>query len=97
MRAWASDVANARDDVRRIGYFGSYARDDAGVGSDVDIVIVVDAAAEPFERRAVAFDATRLPVPADVLVYTTREWAELGSAPGFVSGVEREAVWVVSR
>ena len=48
-----------------------------GVGSDVDVVIVVAASDEPFERRALRWDVTELPVPADVLVYTEHEWESL--------------------
>lgn len=71
---WAQRLAEEHPDVLRIGYFGSYARGDAGVGSDLDIVIVVAQSALPFERRSACWDATGLPVPADVLVYTVTEW-----------------------
>jgi uncharacterized protein len=78
----------------RIGYFGSYARGDWGVGSDVDLVIVVEDCDRPFEQRATAWDTTQLPVPADLLVYTQGEWAVLSARPGFGRAVEDEAVWV---
>ena len=70
-----------------VGYFGSYARGDWGVGSDLDLVVIVDDSPEPFERRAARWDATGLPVPADVLVYTRAEWERLSARP-------REVVWV---
>ena len=53
VRAWAAAAAARRGDVRRIGYFGSYARGDWGVGSDLDLVAIVDAAVEPFEFEQV--------------------------------------------
>ena len=37
---------------------------DWGVGSDVDLVVIVADSTEPFERRAAAWDATELPPPA---------------------------------
>jgi uncharacterized protein len=74
-REWAIRVAAARPEVCRIGYFGSYARGDWGVGSDLDLVVLVDATAEPFELRPLDYDTSALPVPADLLVYTIREWA----------------------
>lgn len=74
--AWARKARN-RADVLRIGYAGSYARGDWGVGSDLDIVVVLRDTPLPFERRAIDWDATELPVPADVLVYTEPEWAAL--------------------
>src|SRR5207247_237446 len=54
-RVWAEAVARDRSDVQRIGYFGSYARGDWGVGSDLDLVAVVDAPEEPFEQRSVSW------------------------------------------
>ncbi|HEV8675412.1 MAG TPA: nucleotidyltransferase domain-containing protein [Methylomirabilota bacterium] len=65
-------------EVRRIGYFGSYARGDWGVGSDLDVVMLVGESSEPFVRRAARWDTTSLPVPVDLLVYTTEEWEGLG-------------------
>jgi predicted nucleotidyltransferase len=77
--------------VVKVGYFGSYARGDWGVGSDVDLVVIVQDSQEPFHRRALAFDATGLPVPADVLVYTAEEW---GSMPAVIGPARSEIVWV---
>ena len=95
VRRWAEVVAGGRTDVLGIGYFGSYARGDWGVGSDVDLVIVLRESTEPFERRAVPFDATVLPVPADVLVYTEDEWnASMSRSPSSRRSAE-EVVWVV--
>jgi predicted nucleotidyltransferase len=37
-------------EVVRVGYFGSYARGDWGVGSDLDLIIIVDRSDEPFAR-----------------------------------------------
>jgi hypothetical protein len=83
--------------VRRIGYFGSYARGDWGVGSDLDVLVVVEHADEPWERRAAVWDATELPVPTDVFVYTAKEWEQRTAAPGFHATVMREVVWIYDR
>ena len=94
LRRWAQRVAGAKPGVRRIGYFGSYARGDWGVGSDVDVIVVVAASDKPFERRAADWDLTELPVPADVLVYTEEEWRALDPQTRFARTLAREAVWV---
>ncbi len=94
VRQWVQKVVAQRPEVIRIGYFGSYARGDWGVGSDLDLVVVVEHAEERFERRAVDWDATELPVPADVLIYTAQEWGDLAVRRGFGETVQREVVWV---
>jgi hypothetical protein len=80
----------------RLGYFGSYARGDWGVGSDLDLVAVVESSALPFARRALEWEISTLPVPTELLVYTRQEWEGLKSQGGrFFRTVDREAVWLV--
>jgi hypothetical protein len=89
-KEWARSLRAADPLVARVGYFGSYARGDAGVGSDLDLVVIVR---EPAPGRQ--FDVTGLPVPADVVVFTAKRWAELAGAPsGVARTIAREAVWL---
>ncbi len=97
VRHWSQKALLSHFDVMRIGYFGSYARGDWGVGSDLDLIIVVESSDQPFERRASKWDATELPVPADVLVYTDEEWQSLEQEGRFYQTVTQEAVWVYIR
>ena len=97
VRRWAENAVRQRQDVVRIGYFGSYARGDWGVGSDLDVVIVVESSDQPFERRAASWDVKELPVPADVLVYTQEEWQSLDLQGRFYQVLMREALWVYAR
>jgi predicted nucleotidyltransferase len=97
VRRWSEKIAQQQQDVRRIGYFGSYARGDWGVGSDLDLVIVVERSDQPFERRAAKWDMIELPVPADVLIYTEEEWQSLGSKQRLSRTVMKETVWVYVR
>ena len=94
LRRWAEEAARIRRELVSVGYFGSYARDDWGVGSDLDVVLVVAGADLPFARRPVAWDLTRLPVPVDSLVYTQDEWRGLDPASRFTRVLAREVVWV---
>lgn len=82
-RQWAQSAAARRGDVLLVAYFGSYARGDWGVGSDVDLLVVLNEAPQPFERRAAEWDATNLPVPAEVLVYSAEEWERMKAETGF--------------
>ena len=65
------------------------------MGSDVDIVMVVERSDCPFIRRATSFPYEELPVPAGLLVYTPEEWANLPK--GFRIRLERETIWVYER
>jgi hypothetical protein len=94
VREWAAEVGHKRSEVLQIGYFGSYARGNWGVGSDLDLLIIVESSGSPFERRGLDWDVTGLPVPADVLVYTKHEWEAFGNRGRFYSAAMREGVWV---
>jgi predicted nucleotidyltransferase len=48
VRTWAENLSKTEPAVQRVGYFGSYARGDWGVGSDVDLVVLVDRSQQPF-------------------------------------------------
>lgn len=94
LTGWAREAAR-RDEVTRVGYFGSYARGDWGVGSDLDVVLLLRRSARPFLQRAAAFDTTRLPVPVDLLVYTEAEWEDVGLQFARRSG--GTVTWVYAR
>lgn len=95
VRDWAPAAARHHAGVIAIGYFGSYARGDWGVGSDLDLIAIIDHTSEPFERRSKSWDLHELPVPAQLLVYTFKEWQSLQKRGGrFARTLERETVWV---
>lgn len=94
--AWARVEAPRHPGLARLGVFGSYARGDAAVGSDLDLVAVVEESREPFERRGVSWALESLPVPAEILVYTREEWERLVEAGGrFPSTLQRETRWLL--
>ncbi|MCA9751994.1 MAG: nucleotidyltransferase domain-containing protein [Gemmatimonadetes bacterium] len=96
--AWAAELARREPTLIRLGYFGSYANGTWGVGSDLDLVAVVTESSHPFERRANSWNVEVLPVPTDVLVYTSSEWSALSShSARFAATLERETVWLVDR
>jgi Nucleotidyltransferase domain len=95
---WAAAEAQRRPDLMGLGIFGSYARGDAGVGSDLDLVSVLRQTRTPALRRAADWDLTSLPVPAEILVYTLEEWARLQrSDRRFARVLAHEMVWLVDR
>lgn len=97
VREWAESLASLHPPVQGVGCFGSYARGDWGVGSDVDLLILVNHTDLPFERRSLLFDASGLPVPADVLVYTVDEWDNLQKISASVRKIATEVYWIFQR
>jgi len=96
VRRWATELATRRPDVLGLGCFGSFARNDWGVGSDLDLVAIVRETETPFERRALDWDLTPLPVAADLLVYTVSEWtATVASGDRFGRMLAVEVVWIL--
>jgi predicted nucleotidyltransferase len=94
-RALAKRLAAAHLELVRFGYFGSYARGDWGVGSDLDLVAVVDESRRPFIERSLDFDTAGLPVPAELLVYTRAEWRALEEyGDRFAARLREETVWL---
>jgi len=97
-RSWAEQLGASAGEIRRIGAFGSYATGKWGVGSDLDILILVDVAEAAFAGRALRYPVSSLPVPCQVLVYTLEEWRQmLHDKRRFALTVEAEAVWLFRR
>ena len=87
---WAAQLAASDDAVVGIGYFGSYARGDAGVGSDLDLLVVRrDGAPIPDVLGA---DVAALPVPTDLLHYTEPEIEAVLARGGKMAHVLRHEV-----
>lgn len=74
---WAARQYGVHPELVRIGYFGSMANGTWGFGSDVDLVAVVRESKRPMIERPLDWDTTPLPVPADLLVYTEEEFAQI--------------------
>jgi predicted nucleotidyltransferase len=96
-RAWAQLAFRQNPNLLRAGYIGSYTRGDWGVGSDLDVVLVLRESADPFLARSAQFDLTTLPVPVDLLVYTLEEWKRLTSQASRFGRELSAAKWVLNR
>ncbi|MGD8363937.1 MAG: nucleotidyltransferase domain-containing protein [Desulfobacterales bacterium] len=97
MRLWTAEQVRVRPGILRLGYFGSYARSDWGVGSDLDVIAIVRKTVEPFERRSLEWDLSSLPVPAEIIVYSLLEWEKLEKGKTrFFRMLDRDVVWTFS-
>lgn len=95
---WAEREGTRRPELRKVGYFGSYARGNEGVGSDLDLVIIVERSVLAPDRRATEWDLRALPVPADLIVFTSSEWRSLlREERRFARTLRSETIWVYER
>lgn len=95
LHAWAVIAIKEHPETLCLGYFGSYARGDWGVGSDLDLVAVVSQTQTPFEQRSLSWDLSHLPLPAELLIYTRQEWQRLQAEQGrFARTLAAETVWI---
>lgn len=95
-RALAERLRRDRPDVRRVGVVGSAARgSDWGVGSDLDLVVVLAQSDRPPWERLLDLDTRAVPVPVDLIVYTEAELDALSRAGGrFARVLAEEALWL---
>jgi predicted nucleotidyltransferase len=70
VRTWAEEQRRARASLRRVGVFGSYGRGDAGVGSDLDLLLIDEDAEGPQHQRLRHW-------PLELLPLSSRELQEL--------------------
>ncbi len=97
MRLWTAEQVRVRPEIVRLGYFGSYARGEWGLGSDVDVIAIVRKTTEPFEGRSLEWDLSGLPVPAEIIIYSLREWEKMKlENTRFFKMLDRDAVWTFS-
>jgi len=98
VRSWTTEQVKERPEIIRLGYFGSYARGDWGVGSDLDLIAVVNETSEPFERRSCCWDLNSLPVPAEIIIYSLPEWEDLEKKDTkFARMLKSETIWTFKR
>lgn len=76
--------------ARKIVLFGSLARGDIGVASDIDLLVVLDMPGRFMDRLTAVYDAMQQRVGVDALVYTSAELEELSQTRPFIQQILRE-------
>ena len=71
------DEVRERSLTTSSGVFGSYGRGTAGVGSDLDLLLILQRCDEPIWNRLRRWDTSSLPLACDLLVYSLEEWRSL--------------------
>ena len=77
VRDWAVAVAGQHPGLDRVGVFGSYGRGEAGVGSDLDLLLIDRKVSGPQQQRLLDWPLEDLPLSCDALVLTPQEHHEL--------------------
>jgi len=90
-RAWAGALRRRDPLVERVACIGSYARGDWGVGSDLDVIVVLSESHLSALERHRSYYPDDVPVPADLWVYTRAEWDALAAdSPLLAARLRRE-------
>jgi hypothetical protein len=98
VQAWADDQRRQRPSLQRVGVFGSYGRGTASVGSDLDLVLIDEAASGPQHRRLRDWPLERLPLSCDALVLTQAELRELlAGGSRMAHELQRDLRWLDDR
>ena len=94
-RVWADEQRRLRASLRRVGVFGSYGRGTASVGSDLDLLLIDEAADGPQHQRLRSWPLERLPLSCDALVLTPAELEQLlrGSSR-MAQELQTDLVWL---
>ena len=77
VKAWAVAQASQQPGLERVGVYGSYGRGDAGVGSDLDLVLIDRRATGTASERFRRWPFETLPLSCDALILTPKEWDQL--------------------
>ena len=77
VRTWAATQGIERSGFERLGVYGSYGRGDAGVGSDLDLVLIDRNATGTASERFRQWPVEILPLSCDNLILTPTEWDQL--------------------
>jgi len=86
-KCWAATLA--------VGVFGSYGRGTAGVGSGLDLHLVLRHCNDPIWQRLRRWDTRDLPLASDLMVYGLSEWHTLPQwNPRHAEALRQDTLWL---
>ena len=92
------ELSQKYSEIERISLFGSFARDEAVPGSDVDILIVLTDSHLPFRDRIGRYMPSSFPVGIDVFPYTRLEIETMLSQGNyFLKSAEQDSILLFTR
>jgi hypothetical protein len=95
-RRWAEQLAAHAPQVVAVGVFGSYARGDVGVRSDLDLIVIARDGQDAVDPADDRWAVENMPVPTERVVLSWRQWAQHREQnTRFYRTLLREARWLV--
>jgi predicted nucleotidyltransferase len=95
LREYAKKLKRTDPDVEWIGYFGSYATDTFGPGSDVDLLIILGRSPKRLLDRMPDYVPDNVSVGCDVFPYTSGEIEKMKQQGNpWIRHVLSEVVWL---
>lgn len=92
---WAERMAGEHPGLERVGVFGSYGRGEAGVGSDLDLLLIDRHSNGPQHQRLLVWPLEELPLSCDALVLTPSEHRDLlAGQSAMAAALARDSRWL---
>lgn len=93
LRTAVKDLVEEHPEIEQAIVFGSLARGDAVPGSDVDLLLILQASELPFLERSVRYRPAGMGIGVDVFAYTREELdAMLEAGNSFLAQALREGI-----
>ena len=98
VRTWSARMGAVQPGLQKVGVFGSYGRGQAGVGSDLDLLVVDANASGTQGQRLLIWPLAELPLSCDALVLTPAEHARLlACGSRMAAELQRDTRWLWER
>ena len=95
LKKWAKSIRKKHKEILKIGLFGSYATDNYGPASDLDILIILSSSDKPITDRMSDYYPSNIPVGCELFVYTEDEVEKFESEGNkWFKGIEKETKWI---
>lgn len=92
------ELSQRHPEIEEISLFGSFARDEAVPGSDVDILIILTESSLTFKDRLMEYMPLSFPVGIDIFPYTRLEIEKmLDQGNYFIKSAKRDSIILFSR
>jgi len=97
LKRWAKNIVIIRPEIKRIGYFWSYARGDYTPASDLDIILIISKSNKIFPKRIDDYIVDNISVGCEVFPFTEAEIEKRKGKykNGWIDTIIKEAVWIL--